>query len=307
MKRIFRAIIRYATIAINSVKHALRRLFHTNLKVMSIEETITVIKEKQLSVSRFGDGELLMMMPSCQDLHSGFQEWDEGFSKRLQEVAKNSQGNVLVCIPPIFESYKPFIKDARKFFWLFRGRESVWYKYFNREKTYGNAHITRCYHDYMDKSKSPLYFQTLKEIWEDNDILIVEGEYSRLGVGNDLFDNARSIQRILCPKKDAYKVYNEIIDTTSKLGKEKVILIALGATATVLAYDLAKLGLWAIDIGHVDVEYCWMKMGATEKVPVPGKFVNEAGIEGRKLTACADEAYNNSIIARIGLEEKDNG
>ena len=48
-------------------------------------------------------------------------------------------------------------------------------------------------------------------------------------------------------------------------------------------------------------------MGATEKVPVPGKFVNEAGIEGRKLTACADEAYNNSIIARIGLEEKDNG
>lgn len=302
MNRIFRAIIRYAKIAINSIQHAFRRLFHTNIKVMPIKETIAEIKENQLSVSRFGDGELLMMMPSYHDLHSTFQEWNKEFSDRLHEVAQSKEENVLICLPPIFGSYKPFIKYARKFFWLFRERETIWYKYFNRKKIYGNSHITRCYNDYIDKSTSPRYFEMWKEIWADKDILLVEGEYSRLGVGTDLFDNAKSMQRILCPKNDAYKVYDEILDITADRGKEKLILIALGATATVLAYDLAKLGLWAIDIGHIDVEYCWMKMGATKKVPIPGKFVNEAGSEGRKLTACTDDAYNNSIIARIGLE-----
>ena len=307
MKRIYKAVVRYLKIASNSIAHFFRRILHTNLNVMSIEETITEIKERKFSVARFGDGELLMMMPSYQNLYSTFQEWNFEFSAKLQEVARDNVENLLVCLPPIFGSYKPFVQDAKRFYWLFREQESVWYGFFDRKKIYGNTHVTRCYHDYIDKSKSPLYFQRLKEIWKDKDILIVEGEYSRLGVGNDLFNNTRSIQRILCPKKDAYKVYNEILDTTSKLGQGRLILIALGATATVLAYDLAKLDLWAIDIGHVDVEYCWMKMGATEKVPVPGKFVNEAGMEGWKLSACVDKAYNNSIIARIGLEEKDNG
>lgn len=32
----------------------------------------------------------------------------------------------------------------------------------------------------------------------------------------------------------------------------RLILIALGMTATVLAYDLSKAGFWAIDIGHID-------------------------------------------------------
>ena len=39
------------------------------------------------------------------------------------------------------------------------------------------------------------------------------------------------------------------------------VLIALGQTATVLAYDLSEAGLQAIDPGHVDVEYEWYRMG----------------------------------------------
>ena len=37
----------------------------------------------------------------------------------------------------------------------------------------------------------------MKGIWEGRDIIFIEGEKSRLGVGNDLFDNAQSIHRIL--------------------------------------------------------------------------------------------------------------
>ena len=42
-----------------------------------------------------------------------------------------------------------------------------------------------------------------------------------------------------------------------KLSKNKLILIALGPTATVLSYDLYKLGYHVIDIGHADIEYEW--------------------------------------------------
>ena len=40
-------------------------------------------------------------------------------------------------------------------------------------------------------------FDTLKKIWENKNIIIVEGSQTRLGVGNDLFANTKSIRRIL--------------------------------------------------------------------------------------------------------------
>lgn len=75
-------------------------------------------------------------------------------------------------------------------------------------------------------------------------------------------------------------------------------MIALGMTATVLAYDLAKAGLWAIDIGHIDVEYEWFLRGATEKIALNGKFVNEAP-GGREVAELNDPVYESQIIMEI--------
>lgn len=55
-----------------------------------------------------------------------------------------------------------------------------------------------------------------------------------------------------------------------------MIICALGMTATVLAYDLSNIGYQAIDLGHIDIEYEWLRMKATSKLPVPGKYTNEA-------------------------------
>ena len=127
---------------------------------------------------------------------------------------------------------------------------------------------------------------------------MIEGEYSRLGVNNDLFDNMRSIQRVIAPAKDAYTKYDEIMKWARKLGKEKLILIALGQTATALAYDLAREGFWAIDIGHLDVEYEWFLRKAKDKIKINGKHVNEA-----KYIPVHEEfhdaAYENQIMAKV--------
>ena len=76
--------------------------------------------------------------------------------------------------------------------------------------------------------------------------------------------------------------------------------MALGPTATVLAWDLFQAGYWAVDAGHIDLEYEWMRLGATEKVKVAGKYVNEVA-GGDQVEDLVDEAYAAQIVGKVGL------
>lgn len=67
------------------------------------------------------------------------------------------------------------------------------------DRLYYNTFITRPYMDFASKEDCPRWFHQMKAIWKDRDVVFIEGEKSRLGVGNDLFDNVKSIRRILCP------------------------------------------------------------------------------------------------------------
>ena len=116
-------------------------------------------------------------------------------------------------------------------------------------------------------------------------------------MGNDLFDNARSVRRILCPPRDAFERLEEIKREARKVEKGVLFLIALGPAATVLAYDLFKAGYQAIDVGHVDVEYEWWRMGARKKVRLERKYVNETAIGGE--VADGGDEYRKQIIAQV--------
>ena len=162
--------------------------------------------------------------------------------------------------------------------------------------------------DYADKSGVEEYVNELKNIWKDRDIVIIEGEKSRLGTGNDLFDGAKSVSRILGPAENAYDKYNEILAEAKKISKDKLILLALGPTATILAYDLYKLGYQAVDIGHVDIEYEWYLRKATTKIKIDGKYMGESGVMNKGVESkekrldvkdTSDSRYENQIIAKI--------
>ena len=56
-------------------------------------------------------------------------------------------------------------------------------------------------------------------------------------------------------------------------------------------------GYQAIDVGHVDVEYEWWRMGAHKKVKLERKYVNETAIGSE--VADAGEEYRKQIIAQI--------
>ena len=160
--------------------------------------------------------------------------------------------------------------------------------------------MTRFYVGYKDKEKSEERISNIRRIWDKRDVVIVEGELSRVGVGNDLLYNTNSIKRIIGPSKNAFSKYKEILEAICKnVTEDELILLALGPTATVLASELSKIGYQAIDIGHVDIEYEWYKSKAKMKIGVKGKSVNEADDKSQETYDITDKNYLNSIICKI--------
>ena len=258
-------------------------------------ESVQFLAKNKLSVSRFGDGEFQIVDRYlaekdgvvCDEVDT-FQSYDRALGEKLYKCLSEKLDNHINAIPYAFKDASVFTGYPRIFF----ERETL-IRLENMDKypkqLYLDASFTRFYMDRVDIKDYPLYIGEMKKIWQDKDILFVEGFQSRLGVGNDLFDNAKSIKRILCPAKNAFSIYDKIMEATkNNANEETLILIALGQTATVLAYELAKEGYHAIDLGHIDVEYEWYRMQAKEKVAIKGKYVNEVS-NGRN----PEEIQNN--------------
>ena len=109
----------------------------------------------------------------------------------------------------------------------------------------------------------------------------------------------KSIQRIICPIENSFNIYDKIKKEVLKVSKKRLILIALGPTATILSYDLYKLGYQAIDIGHVDIEYEWYLRKAKERIKIENKYVNEVSNGRKNISKIKDKNYYNQIISII--------
>ena len=260
-------------------------------------DTLRIVRDLGLSISRYGDGELSQLLGRS----ISFSKISDELRQRMIEVATVPVKNHLVCIPHYIRTVEGAKKRAR-IFWerSFAFETKLWLKFFTADHVYGAAHVSRFYMDYRTADNAVEIVDLWRQIWNGRDLLIVEGETTRLGVGNDLFVGAQSIKRILCPSKNAFDVYDKIMNAINDYYNGQLILIALGPTATVMAYDLAKQGKQAIDIGHIDVEYEWYIAGAETPIDIPSKAVNEVkgGYDARDVDS-AD--YKSQIIARISL------
>lgn len=294
----------------NTVKYFQISSLRKQIDVRGNEETLDFIIRNHCSVSRYGDGEFNMILEYLKDADKegngsdyGFQKYNPVLAKRLYDIVSEGQQNInhIVCIPYWFrkglEVYKKPVRNYCKNYLAYNLKQLI--KILNLRRTYYNANMTRFYLSFIDKSHCRSHVENLKKIWYGRDICMIEGEKSRLGIGNDLFSNAKSLKRILCPSVNAFDKYDEILNgILENVNRECLLILALGHTATVLAYDLARYGYQALDLGHIDIEYEWMRMGATQKVPIPNKYVNEAS-GGNKVSDCPDESYQKQIILRV--------
>ncbi|MGJ1430470.1 GT-D fold domain-containing glycosyltransferase [Sphingobacterium spiritivorum] len=266
-------------------------------KIASNSETLASIIKTKRSVARFGDAELHMISGTE---HSGFQNLDSVLSQRLREILKSNMDSCMICLAPGLSGVQDFGEEGRRFwkhFTVFHYRRYL--NYLDFKRTYYNANITRPYMDYKNKAGVSIFFDGIKELWKGKQVLLVEGNMSRLGMGNDLFAAAESVHRIITLSRQAFSLYDRILEEVSIVAMQyDLILIALGASATVLAYDLSKLNVQAVDIGHIDIEYEWFLRGASSKVEVKGKHVNEVS-ELLMEEETQDAIYHAQIIKSI--------
>lgn len=266
--------------------------------VKSDLETIQKIVSEKCSICRYGDGEFSLIMGE----NLKFQDYSPAIARELADIliADLDNKNMLVCIPDIFENINKFALAPKKYWkhYLHNKRNRI-YKLIRFDKEYYDAQITRFYIDYADKRNIKQKVAMLKKIWDDKRLLIVEGEKSRLGMGNNLFDNARDIKRVVCPSRNAYERIDDIVKCVNELESQyDLILLALGPTATVLAYRLANRKRQVLDIGHIDIEYEWYLKGIIEKEPVEHKYIGEMP-GGDIVDDIVDEQYISQIVAKI--------
>jgi len=258
-------------------------------KILNIEKSLDELTSSDKSVARYGDGEFKLIMGE----NIGFQKYDPLLSKRLKEILKNENDKVLVGIVDTF-GYCPnqYMKKV-----MMLCRETL-YKYIDFDKKYVDACLARRFRFNTEKEGIE-YYNKLKSLWQNKDIIIVEGAGSRLGVGNDLFDGAKSIQRILCPIKNAFSKYDKILAECLKQSEDKLFILALGPTATVLAVDLADKGYRALDIGHLDTCYETFLHKADKFVHIEGKVVFNSERYNCMIKPCKDPDYNAQITKQI--------
>ncbi|CYU89872.1 SP_1767 family glycosyltransferase [Streptococcus suis] len=270
------------------------------IRVLPILESLAYIHKNDSSVVRFGDGEIDLILG-----HSiPYQAYDKELAQDLKAILQMpSDEQLLVCLPDVFQNLERYNSNAR-YFW---NKHFEKYREFYEEECqsdwYGSTFLSRPYIDLVDKSQSEHYFAAIKGLWENRDILIVEGETSRSGMGNDLFDGATSVSRIICPSKNAYSSYDQILSAILAHVENRLVILMLGPTAKLLSYDLMMRGYQAIDLGHIDSEYEWYKMKATTKVKLGHKHTAEFNYD-ENIDEEVDATYLNQVLEWVSVPAK---
>lgn len=271
-----------------------------DIQVLPILESLEFIQENKASVVRFGDGEIDLILG-----HSiPYQVYDKDLAEALKTILKTpSNERLLVCLPDVFQNLERYNSNARYFWSKHFEKYQDFYEKECQSEWYGSTFLSRPYIDLVNKNQSEQYFEAIKNLWLARDILIVEGETSRSGMGNDLFEQAKSVSRIICPSKNAYDSYDNIMASILKHAKDKLVILMLGPTAKLLSYDLTKRGYQAIDLGHIDSEYEWFQMKAEAKVKLEHKHTAEFNYD-ENIAEIVDKKYIKQVLDWVDVPAK---
>lgn len=267
--------------------------------IRDTEETIEYLLKTQCSMSRLGDGEF--------DQFSGggdnYQRNDVELSRKLKEVLHSNIQNHIVCVTDAIVNMEERTEE-NQVYWkeYLKSNRHKFYKNLDMNKTYYNTSATRVYKLLANKELAGPRFEKWKKLWDGQEVVFIEGENTRMGVGNDLFSNTKSIRRIIGPAENAFDNWKELLHEAKKIEKSALFILALGPTATVLSYELAKAGYRALDLGHIDVEYEWF-LKHDYLVAIQGKYTNEVQ-GGNKVEECEDEEYKKQIVYSTYWKEK---
>ena len=200
--------------------------------VISEWDTIDAVR-RGASLARFGDGEFSM----CHGGHMKNQRYDATLSRLLREILRES-GQCLVGIPNIH----PSVPTPKRTSWnkfLSRGAALL------SDRTYHSAFISRP--DSAPWIDTPEYWEAVTQIWENRDVVLVRG--SDKGLTAEELTGARSVRVVTGFKQHSFSEYDRLMSDVGN--HDDLVILCLGATATVMAVELCEAGMQAVDLGHL--------------------------------------------------------
>lgn len=218
-------------------------------KVMSEWDTVTAAVDGY-SLARFGDGELRLCLGEGKHIA---QDQDKELSAELKHILRdNNVPGLLACIPNAeAPNGKPVMWGSTRY------SAPKYVELYRPEMIYGSSFL--CRPDSAPWIDTSDYWLLCRKLWEDKHVVLVLGD--RGGSLTDLH-HARSVTKIYGPERSAYafadgleeKIKTEVNTPHMKGGSSyqpKTVLLCLGPAATVLAYRLARVGIHAVDVGHL--------------------------------------------------------
>lgn len=201
--------------------------------VASERETLEAA-HKGLNLARYGDGELKIARGADAKSQAGNPE----LAQRLRAILMAKPRACLVCIPNI-ETKTPKLDFWRQY------ATGTYTRLYNGRRGYGSSFITRP--DSAPWIDVPEYWARVIDLWRGLDVVLVRGSSKSLCAAD--LGLAKSVDEIVVSRQHAWADYPALMKRLA--GEKRRVLLCLGATATVLAFDLAALGVHALDLGHV--------------------------------------------------------
>lgn len=258
--------------------YPITKLFLPKFKILNSVDTLRLIRENSLSFIRYGDGEFDIMK-----LEQGpaFQRYSSELCEDLLITLKTRELKLLICIPEVFSmdpvSFVGMKRSSVRYWKTYVSKNMFFLKSILDDKyQYGNSLVSRPFISSCDRKSCEIIFDQFKKIVEGEVIVLIEGDKTRFGIGNDLLDGAKQVRRIIAPATNAYSKRKDIINFAMTLPQSYVFILALGPAAKAIGRKLFLLGYRVLDLGHLDVEYEWYRCNAQEKISIPNKFVNES-------------------------------
>lgn len=194
---------------------------------------------------------------------------------RLKEILTTKDKSMLIGISNRFGRLDDVDANVRTYWRGFLGRyRKDIYALLDFDRTYIDTCMTAHAIEVDDhttpevKAESEAYYNEVRKIWDGQDITVIKGADNEKFT-HDIYDNAKSVSYIYGPKEHAFREYDRIFAEARQLPKDRLIIIVLGPTAKLLAYELNKLGYRALDLGHMAKAYEWLK---TRDNIVAGQF-----------------------------------
>lgn len=254
--------------------------YSNHLNLLSRIDTLHIIAKSEVSISRFGDGELIMAL-----LERGisFQQKNRELSARLKQILYEKDSRLLVCMN------NEFMRDEEIFWVLQYERSSKKYNSFeswleandigilSRKKEF--AFYNECYRILFGRKSSPIFGDAtlfmlglyadeyrqcrlemvkdlMRSLFKGKRLLIAAPESPLMSPSfrelepKLLAAGTTAASYIDIPEKDAFTYYQEIKSKILNSTNFDAVWIQAGPAASILAHDLAtNHDILSYDIG----------------------------------------------------------